>query len=328
MSTDRPTSERAATERAATDRLLAEAYLRALTAHCATAVAEPRLGWRARTLTVPVALPDRSRAFLRLVRSTPALARGSWWTGTADAETISGVHKPSLVAVEEWQAGGWAFRAELMTMLDGTECSRSPELREDPGLSAEWWNDLSAGLRSIESAETPRSVTTANAVEHRIRLFAGDRLDTHVTRWSTAHGDLQWSNVLGPRFAVVDWEAWGRAPAHLDLATLYVHALLVPAVTTEMDARFGAELRSGDGRLALAFAATKVLTRAASGDYPHLILPVHRLLDRLASASAGASASVGARARSSDTAPTPNAIHGTATTAPSPLPHPERQLHI
>lgn len=58
----------------------------------------------------------------------------------------------------------------------------------------------------------------------------GDRVDPAVEYWTVAHADLHWADLLEPSCVLVDWEGWGQAPAGYDVATLYVHSVLQPAV--------------------------------------------------------------------------------------------------
>ncbi|MBT2408137.1 MULTISPECIES: hypothetical protein [unclassified Streptomyces] len=45
----------------------------------------------------------------------------------------------------------------------------------------------------------------------RIRKVYGDAVDTTITDWACAHGDIGWANVTAPTLTLLDWESWGRA---------------------------------------------------------------------------------------------------------------------
>ncbi|NQX27120.1 phosphotransferase [Microbacteriaceae bacterium VKM Ac-2854] len=240
-------------------------------------------GWRGRTLSGPVRRGGEA-LWLRVVLAPSALARGFWWTGTADCAVLSGLPKPRLVAVEEWNAPdlpGYRIRAELMSRLRGRPLSSTPELRADAEIDPTAWVALGRALDVLAPVPTPRESTVPAMVDRLVHSFFGDRFPRSSTQWSTAHGDLHPANLLVEPFGIVDWEGWGRAPAHFDLATLYVHCLAAPDARRTLVDAFGEELYADAARPALAFVAAKVLGRSVSGDYPSLIDPVHRLLDQL-----------------------------------------------
>lgn len=95
-------------------------------------------------------------------------------------------------------------------------------------------------------------------------------------------------NLLVGPLGIVDWEGWGRAPEHFDLAMLYVHTLVAPDSRRSLVNTLGGQLYSDAALPALAFVAAKVLARSVSGDYLTLVDPVHHLLDNLTARSLGA----------------------------------------
>jgi hypothetical protein len=241
---------------------------------------EPRRGWHDRSVSLPVRR-NETPLWLRVVVARPELARGSWWTGNVDAELIEGIAKPRVIAVHEEAGEGRVVRAELHTRLAGRACAEQAALREDPGLSEQWWDALADGLNALGSIVTDRATTTAQSLRHRIRVFRGPDVTGVARTWRTAHGDLHWANVHLEPFGVVDWEAWGTAPRGHDLATLYLHGLAVPSIGRTMTERFGDELFSESGRVAIEGVATQILARAMSGSHPELVDPIHRVLARL-----------------------------------------------
>lgn len=237
-------------------------------------------GWNDRSVSLPVRRGGVP-LWLRLVVARPELARGSWWTGNLDAEAITGIPKPRVLEVHEHSRDGHVARAELHTRLPGRACADQAVLHEDPGLTDQWWNALADALRILGATRTERATTTADSLQHRIRVFRGPDAPSVAPVWRTAHGDLHWANVHREPFGLVDWEAWGAAPAGHDLATLYLHALAVPAVGAEIAERFGDELFCRSGRVAIEGVATQILARSMSGSHPELVDPIHRLLAQL-----------------------------------------------
>ncbi|NQX11065.1 phosphotransferase [Microbacteriaceae bacterium VKM Ac-2855] len=250
----------------------------------------PVAGWKGRTLSGPFARADEI-VWLRLVLAPIALARGMWWTGTADSAVVRGLPKPELLDLREWDAtdlAGYRIRAELMTRLPGRALSPTPELAPDAEVDPRLWLRLAPALRTLADVTTERDSTVPAMVDRLVHSFFGDRFPRASSHWTTAHGDLHPANLLDDPLGIVDWEGWGRAPAHFDLATLYVHALAAPDARRSLLDVFGDELHSDAARPALAFVAAKVLGRSVSGDYASLIDPVHRLLDDLDTRGVGA----------------------------------------
>jgi ABC-2 type transport system permease protein len=141
---------------------------------------------------------------------------------------------------------------------------------------------------ALAAVPTERESTVPATVDRLLHSFFGDRFPRSTSCWTTAHGDLHPGNLLVAPLGIADWEAWGRGPEHLDVATLYVHSLAAPDARRSLLDALGERLHSDAARPALAFAAAKVLARSVSGDYPMLVDPVHRLLDDLTARPLGA----------------------------------------
>lgn len=233
-------------------------------------------GWRDRSAGARVTTTAGPR-WLRLVIEQHIWVDGAFWTGNADANTITGVAKPRVLKHWDWDDGDWAVRAELMTLLPGIRCSPTPELREPVALAPAWWEQLWSSLAATAATPTGRVVLGQVDLTRRVEMFFGDRAgDTTVTTWTAAHGDLHWANLLHPECALLDWEAWGSAPAGYDAACLYVHTLLAPTPATAVRAALAPLLDTRDGLLAQLYATTRLLMRVDQGDYPGMAIPLHR----------------------------------------------------
>lgn len=247
-------------------------------------------GWRGRTLSGPVT-SSHGRQWLRVVVSPAQLARGMWWTGIAESSMVIGVPKPEVLNLLEWNvsdAGGDRARAELMTLLPGHVLSPTPELAAGTNVDPALWVEVGRALNVLASVPTYRDSTVPSAVDRLTHSFFGNRFPRSSPRWTTAHGDLHPGNLLVDPLGIVDWEGWGRAPEHFDLAMLYVHTLAAPDSRRSLVNVLGGQLYSDAALPALAFVAAKVLARSVSGDYLTLVDPVHRLLDNLTARSLGA----------------------------------------
>ncbi|WP_460708252.1 hypothetical protein [Myceligenerans halotolerans] len=205
----------------------------------------------------------------------------TFWTGNLDANVISGVPKPALLAWTELRAEDRWFRIEVQTLITATPVSPTPELITDPRLNSAWFTRLAAALDMLADTPTERVVRSQDEVAQQLRQYFGDKIDPTVESWTTTHADLHWANLTAPDLTILDWEGWGRAPAGYDAATLYCHSLLVPEVAQTVRAQFADILDSPDGRRSQLLAAVRMLRRSEIGDYLDLVVPLHHLADRI-----------------------------------------------
>lgn len=243
---------------------------------------KPLFGWADRSIGAP-ATADGVARWLRVVWEHPAWAHGPAWTGNTDADTITGLLKPSVYAHYEFNTDDASarFRAELMTHAPGAVCSSTPELREHVRLPPSWLPELRASLDALSATPTGRTCVTQDDVTRRLAVFWGDRVDPTITTWTTAHGDLHWANLMRPDPYILDWELWGTAPAGYDAATLYCHTLHLPDAAGQIRAALADLLDTPDGQRAQLYAIARMLLRIDRGDYPGLAAPLHHLADSL-----------------------------------------------
>lgn len=272
---------------AAHRRWLADVYAKAATTAKAAVLGEKVFGWNDRSVSARVHTSEGDQAWLRVAIEQQTWAGGEFWTGNTEANAVTGVAKPQVLAHWDWTDGSWAVRAELMTLVDGRPCSPTPELRTLPEVPDPWWSELQSALAALATTSTERTHLCQADVTRRLAVFFGDRPgDPAIDRWTAAHTDLHWANLLAPDCVLVDWEGWGLAPAGYDAACLYVHSLLVPAAAARVAAELTVLLRTRDGLLSQLYATTRLLMRIDQGDYPDMAIPLHhnaeRVLDELA----------------------------------------------
>lgn len=243
-----------------------------------TVTGEPVFGWRLRSISAPTAGTDGDR-WLRVVSQEPEWATGEHWTGTVDADAITGIRKPQVLDTYEW-TDGRRQRAELMTHLSGEPCSPTDALRHQINLSTQWWTDLDTAVTTLATTPTHRINADQDKVTRRIRERFGD-VDTTVTQWTTVHGDLHWANLLRPQFGLLDWELWGTGPTGTDEATLYCYSLLVPRIAQHVHDLFTETLDTPTGRIAQLSVLARLLARIDGGDYPDLAQPLHHHADTI-----------------------------------------------
>ncbi|MGQ0778813.1 MAG: hypothetical protein ACT4NY_31120 [Pseudonocardiales bacterium] len=91
----------------------------------------PVFGWRLRSIGA-IAHGPNGACWLRVVSEQPQWATGDFWTGNQDANALTGLPKPVVLASTEWDEAGWRFqRAEVMTLLPGEPCSPSDVARTE-----------------------------------------------------------------------------------------------------------------------------------------------------------------------------------------------------
>lgn len=259
--------------------------MRAAHAHAVSRLAHVRepgtaeaWGHGGRTLGGPVTGPHR-RAWLRVLETPRDKRGGKLWFGTQQAAALPlSVPRPQLLKVTDWNAGEYAYRAELTAYVTAPVCSTTPDLPNPVNVPGAWWTQLRNALDEIATTPVPaaREPVISQAYVHRaIPRFLGiDDIDTTVRRWTLAHGDLHWANLTAPELTILDWEGFGPAPYGFDAANLHAYALSAPDMAAAVHDTFADILDTPDGRLAELTVAAIVL-QAADRDHVHARLAPH-----------------------------------------------------
>lgn len=239
---------------------------------------EPRFGWYLRSVSTQAAHPEHGTCWLQVHSEPFASAGGETWTGNIDAEQITDVSKPHVLAFDDWDDERWgrSQRAELTTFIRESPISDDEFAPELLDVASGWWVDLRRNLRNLARVETERQRITQAEITRRVRVFWGDAVDPTVQRWACAHGDLHWSNLAGPNLVLLDWEHWGMAPRGYDAATLLCFSLINPSAANQVHAEFAKQLDSRDGRISQLTVIARLLLRAEAGEFPELVLPLHQ----------------------------------------------------
>jgi len=193
------------------------------------------------------------------------------------------VPRPQLLTIHDWTDCAEAYRAELTSYLPEPMCSPDPILHTSLDLPGDWWTALRGALATIASSPTDRIAVRQVWIDRSVPQFIGlpaPRID----RWTAAHGDLHWANLAGPRFAVLDLEDWGLAPAGYDAAVLHTYSLLLPDVAERVRTELAALLDTPEGRAAELVVLTEILQTISRNDNLELDNPVR---ERLAALEAG-----------------------------------------
>jgi len=195
------------------------------------------------------------------------------WNGNVEANAIHGVPKPEVLRWSDWTntgsyLDGRRLRGEVMTLAPGSTIGSGSVLLDDPKLPESWWTDLDAALAAL-AAHPVDMGNELGAVRYTIdgtRAHFGVMLPDEIfagLEWTTAHADLHWGNLRGPRLCILDWESWRPAPAGYDVATLYCTSLLHSPTARRLRAMPVFETRSG--QIALLFAIVRYLWVVGEG---------------------------------------------------------------
>src|SRR5262249_12366586 len=146
--------------------------------------------------------------WLRVSWSQTQWTYGEWWVGNEEAVSITGVPKPAVLEVYDWnetddEGGECRLRAEMMTLVGVNPSSATPGLRAELDLPDQWWADLRRALDTLARHHTERGELTQEDVTNRLLAYFGSGLDPTVTEWTTAHNDLNWSNVTAPNLVLL-----------------------------------------------------------------------------------------------------------------------------
>ncbi|MFI1075719.1 hypothetical protein [Streptomyces puniciscabiei] len=264
----------------ATAQRMRNARISACTALALTDLAEePIWGYAGRTLSGAVT-SAQGTGWLRVVAEHPDKAHGKLWDGPKTAQELlpPAIPRPVLHDVHDWQAAGWAYRAELHQHTDATVISRSPVLEHDPALPKTWWTKLRTALDCLAEVPTERIAVREEYIRRAIPEYTG--CDIGQIDWSTAHGDFHWSNLAGPDLTILDWEGWGQAPVGFDAAQLYLYSLHTPATAARVRQTLGHILDTPAARVAELTICARVLQAAdRTPFYKELAGPVKEYLD-------------------------------------------------
>lgn len=173
------------------------------------------------------------------------------WTGFEAAASIEGVPRPEWSAAAVWTdtSRGLIWRADEMTLIEDGALSSTADVATDPLLPEQWWTDLHSALTNLAGHTTNRVCMSQIHLSSRIHEIYGEHVDTTITDWSCAHGDLGYANLSGPRLSILDWESWGMAPTGWDAACLWNASLTVPALADRVLSLFDGVLSTRSGRL-------------------------------------------------------------------------------
>jgi hypothetical protein len=187
------------------------------------------------------------------------------WTGTAEAASIEGISKPTLLTRTEWCTDDPVpvpVTAEIMTMAADPVASADRFLHHAPVLDRCWFSDLRSSLAALARYPTNRRFHVHAAEEYSRLLSATYRRPVPVglvPEFGTEHVDLNWSNITVPTFQIIDMEHWCHAVSGYGAACLYLTSLAVPAVAAQLRETLAGFLHTPSGQYAQLVAAAIIL---------------------------------------------------------------------
>lgn len=203
-------------------------------------------------------------------RSRRSIQPQSWIGPEAASATLS-----DAVPVPRWfRSVSWldddrdrVWRADEIEFSNSpTILNRTAVLTTDPELSAEWWGQLSGSLVALASHRTHRMSGRQELITRRICQTFGGKIDTTVTEWAVAHGDLHWGNITAPELMFLDWGDWGLAPRGNDAAGLWACALAVPRIADQVFNLFRQDLMSRSGMIARLWVLSNIVRNSHRPD--------------------------------------------------------------
>lgn len=217
-------------------------------------------------------------------------AQGQVANGVEAAELLSGIAKPAWYGVLSWldAASAEVWRADEIQLVSAAPIRSRGSLRDAPALPDAWWDALNTSLDSLARQRTTRLATpdtetiTQALVTNVIERAFPDTVDTTITdeEWVPAHADLNWANVTGPEFWILDWEDHGLAPRGLDAATLWTSSLTVPRLAERVHHERRTDLDTRSGKLMVLFNLAKIVSGAGARESP-IFEPAKRLAEKL-----------------------------------------------
>jgi hypothetical protein len=163
-----------------------------------------------------------------------------------------------------------------MTVAPSPVIANGMMLRGTPDLTPTWWADLRRAVDTRATHSTERVCVASSGL--RLRLLAAFDVDIDPAKleWTCAHGDLHWANLTAPHLTLLDWEAWGMAPAGYDAAVLYCASILHRDVLHDVGETFADLLECPSGRVAQLAAILKLLCLVEDGEHLDIAAPLHR----------------------------------------------------
>lgn len=249
-----------------------------------------------RTLGAVASTGSWVRIELRGAERMAGPVAGQGW-GFEAAQVLTGVARPQWICGASWRGEpvrpGTVWRVDEIERIHGGEPIRArPDwLTEADALSPQWWDALGASLEALAATDTSRLATpdcepiTVARVEGEIRKVFPDVADLYPQNWewTTAHGDLGWANVTGPRLWITDWEDWGRAPRGLDAANLWANSLGNASVADKATQRFRSDLESDTGKIMALWRCSQIVAwgQVYASSYCRAAVEAGRIVERL-----------------------------------------------
>ncbi|HEV3156815.1 MAG TPA: phosphotransferase [Candidatus Baltobacteraceae bacterium] len=225
-------------------------------------------GWYGRTLGTKIITASDEAAWLRVFCIPADKVDRRKWEGTAAAAQLfpRSIPRPALLNVYDWTEGENAYLAEITDYIVSRPCSPNPVLRRELDLPDSWWAGLRTSLATIATIDTDRIHIRQEYLDRALPQYLNaPGVETVPLAVVTAHGDIHWANLTREGPVLFDWESFGRAPLHYDIAVMHSYTLLAPRTAARLRAEFVDELCTPAGRFAELVAITELLQMTTRG---------------------------------------------------------------
>ena len=221
--------------------------------------------WR-QSIGLPLLGRDGTSSWLKLVVA-PDTRRWSDRQAEIEAGEIFGtVPRPSILRTFEWDADGLHWHAMQFSLAPSPAVStRSWIARPLASIDDRWLRELKHAIDAISRVPLQRWLVHPGNVARLIARRFGRKAPYEIDEWRTAHGDLNWSNLTAPDFAILDWEFWGAAPRGLDAANLLAHTFNDPDLFRRIEAMFAEDLETPSGVVARLYRYSRRLQDIEAG---------------------------------------------------------------
>ena len=246
-------------------------------------VSDPlRRDFNGRTAHALVTRLDGSEAWLK-ISGIPSDTQDPCREAEIEADRLSTLPKPKVIAQSEWKQDEVSWRALLMAVAPSEAAARNPwSAPSSSDIPDSWFADLREALRAVQCVRTSRYIYTPAEFTAAIKTYLPEGTPTKADAWCVQHGDLHWCNLTLPHLTLLDWEVWGLAPAGYGAGRLLAFSLLVPEVAQKLEETFAEEFAMSSGYVGVLAAIAVVRRQIEAGDVPReLEAPIQGLIDRI-----------------------------------------------
>lgn len=153
---------------------------------------------------------------------------------------------------------------------------------DDSTIDSDFIDRLCRSIASIRQIPSASVFYAPASVAGCVMQVFGAGAPAWASHWTSAHCDLHWGNVLDGGRYVVDWDMFSLAPAGFDAASILLFSVGVPGLFARLRAALGEMLGSRPARVAIAFAAARMLLMMQTDRYADIRVHERGIRDAVA----------------------------------------------